>query len=112
MLSLLLLLACGEPFLDMETDQVCKDAAYAVSALTFDCRDDEELALARFEQFERQFRCLVRDIEVEPIERYYHCPVAIGALTCDDEARIGDDLAQYLDASPACPLILAPSGAR
>ena len=44
---LLLLCACEDSFLPMETGRVCDDVRYAIAARTFDCEDDADLAQAR-----------------------------------------------------------------
>jgi hypothetical protein len=101
--------ACDQPWLEMEPGRVCDDVGYAISARTFECLDDEAEAQRRFDGLREAYDCLVDSLE-EPIDRYYHCPVAINAMTCAEVRRAGDDLSAWLDASASCAVILAPVG--
>ena len=45
-----------------------------------------------------------------PPADYFHCAFAIRQLPCELVEAYGDDFAQYLTASDACPWVVAPAG--
>jgi hypothetical protein len=103
---------CDSPYQPMPVDQVCLDTGYAIAARTFACGAGEAAASARFKAFETQFRCLVTDLNLDPVDVFYHCVAEINATTCEDVDRLGDDLNAWLALSPACTRYLAGDGAR
>jgi len=109
---LLLLTACAPTWQDMEPDQVCSDVGFAISARTMECTGDPDLAAARDAALNRDYRCQVRSVEDVPIDRYYHCPIAVYDLGCKAVERNGDDLDLWLEASWVCDVILTPKGAE
>ena len=119
---------CGETWTLASLDRVCEDVSYSVSAVAFSCTgSDEAAAQAAFDAFGDRYRCRIADIhgEVEPdasngrytwandvpLEVYYTCPAAVGAVTCDEyDAFAADDFAgldAWMAAAPACATILA-----
>ena len=104
------LLACADPYESFPADQVCRDVGYAISARTFECLADSDLASRRYDEFRRDYQCLVTDVATSPIDVYYHCVAQITATTCDQVTTFGDDLTPYLLLSPTCAQFLAGPG--
>lgn len=97
---------CEHNLVEMPADQPCLDAAYNIAARTFECTGDPDLANARYEAFESEFRCKPVDVETDPVSDYFHCSVTIGALTCEEVEAFGDDIACWFGVSPACPYVV------
>jgi len=103
----LLVAGCASTWEEMPVRQVCDDVGFAVAARTMACTGDADLAQRREEDLLASYDCTVVSLD-EPIDRYYHCPVAVQALTCPEVRAAGDDLASWLDASWVCGHILEP----
>lgn len=112
MLGALICLRCDKPYREFETDQVCRDVGYAISARTLDCSGDEKLAQERYASFEAAYTCRVSSLEFEPIDVYYHCVYQISEAGCDEAERYGNDLIAWLSLSPACAQFLSGPGLR
>lgn len=104
------LTSCGESYRGMPTDQVCRDTGYAIAARTLDCEGDRDLADARYESFRENYECLVRDLERDPVDVYYHCVAEISGADCTQIARFKNNLSRYLRLSPACAQFLSGPG--
>jgi hypothetical protein len=119
-LLLIALLSCVYKL--VPDDRICEDVGYAISERTLACQDDEELALARYHEWEDRSVCLLSSddppednpdgilpmvesdygAETARLERLYSCVAAIGELDCTAVERRGDELAWWLSAAPAC----------
>lgn len=115
MRSLLLtpLTGCILAFTEVDPEQPCLEAGYAIAYAAASCTGDDDLANARFEDFQEQYACIGRtpddpDLAAAGIapEDLYECGFAIQQLPCDVVDDFGDDLSAYLAISPACPWIL------
>lgn len=105
-------LGCSHNLVELPPDQPCLDAGYNIAARTFECTGDADLANARFEVFRDQFRCKPVDVQTDPVDEYFHCSVAIGALSCDQVDRFGDNIACWMSVSSACPYIIEYADGR
>lgn len=111
--TLLLLVGCSS-LRTVEGDLPCLEAGYAIARRTFECTGDAELANARYVRFEAEYECVVVDYpEIEEPNEYlvgeeglpgdwFHCSFAIGELACELVDAYGDDIDQWLTASPSC----------
>lgn len=97
-LALLALVGCG--WRPLPEDQVCREVGYAIAARTKGCSGDEELAFARWEQFQDAYACLPIDERDAP--QLLNCAATIRKLSCERAEANGDDLALWLETSPAC----------
>jgi hypothetical protein len=104
------LTACGESYKGMGRDQVCRDTGYAIAARTLDCEGDSDVAEARYNAFLEDYECLVKDLQRDPVDVYYHCVAEISAASCTQVRRFEDDLPRYLALSPACAQFLSGPG--
>lgn len=112
-------------------EQACVEIGYAIADRTYACTSDPDLANERYLAFEDAYDCLdlpdavivtsptgggtfVGGTDGEPLPvqpaDYFHCAFAIRQLPCELVETYGDDLAQYLTASDACPWLVAPAG--
>lgn len=112
LLSVLALLCahCDYTRVDVETQSdtaPCEDVAGIIAARTFDCGGGHDGANDRYDLFFESFKCIAWDPATTPYEELWHCSLKVGQLSCDDVRRFGDDLEQWLTASPACPIIIA-----
>lgn len=108
-MSLLFLLSCAST---MDSDAICKEVGFAIAGRTEECGGGTDLAEARYLAFQDQYTC----VEVDPAsdsglagvkpEDLYHCPLAIRHLACELVEQYGDDLDQWLTASPTCGLLV------
>ena len=106
---------CVDPYENMDPDRVCLDTAYAVSNRVYACSDgDSDQAKAAFDDFRSRTRCLVQDVDTEPIAAYYDCPSQVLNAECDavNSIMATEDVAGYLSLSPKCPLILSVDGVQ
>lgn len=103
-------LGCDKPYREFPKDQVCRDVGYAISARTFECTDDPELAEARFDAFLEQYTCGVQSLQYDPIDVWYHCVAKINEVGCDNVTTWKEDLSQYLLQSPTCRDFLTGPG--
>jgi hypothetical protein len=106
----LVALGCGDSYSAMPTDQVCRDTGFAIAARTLDCENDPDLADERYEAFREDYRCLVRDLERDPVDVYYHCVSRISQASCTQVRRFDDNLRRYLELSPTCAQFLSGPG--
>ena len=106
---------------EMPPERYCEEAAYAVAGRTEQCSGDAALAEARYAQFFEAYTCLEVPVEsmgedtASPIapEDRLHCALAIRNLPCALVEAYGDDISQYLTASPMCATLVEPAkGAR
>lgn len=118
---LLLLLSCGTTLRPVEGTLPCEDTAVAISRRTYECTGDADLANARYDAFFDQYGCLAVDFETELADAWYdnlesapgdwfHCAWAVGELACELVDSYGDDLDQWLSASPVCPYVIDTGG--
>ncbi len=111
--ALLLLPACAHR---LEPDAFCKEVGYAIAGRTQECTGDAGLAEARYLLFEEQFTCIEYEVVKDsdqtdlPYQDLYHCPLAIRSLACELVDQYGDDLSQWMTASPTCELLATPEG--
>lgn len=113
-----LLLSCwGDTIEPVDGKLPCQDTAVAISRRTLECTGDTELAADRYDLFFEEYRCLEVDFTTELHEAWYdnleeapgdwfHCSWAVGELACELTETYGDDLEQWLDASPVCGAIM------
>ena len=104
-----LLLGCAST---MEADDFCQEIGYAIAGRTQECTGDGEVAEARYAAFEEAYTC----VEVDPSdtagidgvkpEDLFACPLAIRHLACELVVQYGDDVDQWLTASPTCALLV------
>lgn len=117
--SLLLLSLVGCTNLEpVESTAPCTEAGYALARRIFECTDDGDLANARYLAFTDAYTCTELEWVITPDTGiiytnapadevdYFHCAFAMGELPCELVESYGDDFAQWLTASTACPLIL------
>ena len=127
--AVLLLGGCSDPWQAEPLDRVCTDVGYAIAAVAFACSSSEVEAQAAYAAFEEGYACRIVEIHGEdainpdlssgmytwaneaPMEVYYTCPVAVGAIDCDAYAAYAaDDFAgmdDWLGEAAACATILA-----
>ena len=125
----LLLLSAGCPSLHaLPKEQPCIEAGYAISARTFECTDDSELANARYLLFDRSYDCIplpewhvedgtagtgiegdTGDLPMSPPDAF-HCAFVIRQLPCELVEDYGDDLGLWLSSSDACDRVTEPAG--
>lgn len=96
----------------MEPDDFCQEVGFAIAGRTQECTGDGETAEARYVAFEEAYTC----VEVDPSdtaglrgvapEDLFACPLAIRHLACELVEQYGDDLDQWLTASPTCALLV------
>lgn len=77
-----------------------------MAARTFDCTGDGDRANARYERFEREYRCKPVNVQSDPVTDYYHCSLAIGSMSCEQAEEAGDDLDAWFTVSAACAYIM------
>lgn len=99
MLALAAQAACKN-YEDVEPADICDDVGYAISSRTFSCEKSERLANERFHRFRDQVPCNVTKETMS-----FDCSVSIEALTCEQQAPLGDDFSLWL-ASPSCQALL------
>lgn len=124
-----LLMGAGCPSLHaLPKEQPCIEAGYAISARTFQCTDDAELANARYLLFERSYDCVplpewhveggpegtriegdTGALPMSPPDAF-HCAFEIRQLPCELVEDYGDDLALWLSSSDACAWVTTPAG--
>jgi hypothetical protein len=113
-----LLLASGCGAMDLvDDDSACLEAGYAISRRTYECTADPDLANARFEKFSANYQCIpmpdwsdgLQEDEPYPPD-LYHCAWVIGELACEWVDAYGDDIAAWLNSSPACAYVIEPAG--
>ena len=120
--------AAGCPSLHaLPPEQACLEAGYAISARTFDCTGDPELANERYLAFERRYDCVpppewhvegtvttfiagdTGQLPFAPPDAF-HCSYAIRQLPCELVETYGADLDRWLAASNACAWVVEPAG--
>lgn len=92
-----------------DSTSACRDLAGVVSARTFACEADHDLANARYDLFFERYRCIEWDPVTTPYEELWHCSFTVGQLECADVRAYGDDLDRWLSVSAACPLLVERS---
>jgi len=93
----------------MDPEQPCLEAGFAIASRTYDCTDDGDLANARYEAFEETFECIPHELTDDPtipVQDLFHCGYVIRTLSCDEADAFGDELAAWLQVSPACNLVV------
>ncbi|MCK6537996.1 MAG: hypothetical protein L6Q84_33895 [Polyangiaceae bacterium] len=90
----------------MPADYPCRDAVASVASRTLACTGDDDLAEARADAFDRDYRCVDVDAENGPVEVYLHCSATIGASSCDAVKQMGDDLDAWFALSSSCASII------
>ncbi len=108
----LLLLAC-QAFRDVDPDSPCREAGYAIARRTELCTEDTDLANARFDVFEADYRCIPMDVlnpaEGAAPEDLYACAFTIDRLPCEVVLDLGDDLDAWLASASACAYVVEPA---
>jgi hypothetical protein len=111
-----LLPACAG-FQPVAATQPCLEAGYAIAYVTEACTGDRALANQRYEDFRAQFTCVetppedgVPGVESSDTagpgpEDLYDCAFAISQLDCAVVEDFGGRIGQYMQVSPACPLV-------
>ena len=99
-------------------DRYCQEAATAIAGRTEACTGDLELADARYAAFYEAYTCVDVPVEsmgedtaslIAPQDRL-HCAFAIRNLPCALVEAYGDDIEQYMTASPICGTLVQPKG--
>jgi hypothetical protein len=111
---LLGLAGCLSPFItEVDDEQPCLEAGFAIARRTEECTGSRELANRRFHTFEREWACIptppddpeLRDVAPD----LYGCAATITTLSCDTVDEFGDDLGSWLGVDPACGYVVEPS---
>jgi len=95
-------LACSEPYQVMDDSEPCVQVGYSISSTTFRCTGSEATANRRFHAYEGAYSCTNRWASASEVEPSFQCAIDLEALSCADEAAFGNDLSQWLAASPSC----------
>lgn len=77
---------------DVDRDEPCRNAAYAIASKTHACTGDVDLSNRRYEQARAQFRCTV----ATPKLNDFLCSSDINDMGCDEVKACGDDLERWL----------------
>ena len=93
----------------MPADYPCRDAVASIASRTLACSGNADLAEARAEAFDRDYRCVDVDTANGPVEVYLHCSATIGATSCDAVEQMGDDLDAWFALSSSCASIMVRS---
>lgn len=88
---------------DVPSDDHCKEAGYSIANRTLTCTGDPDLANARYEAYDAEYRCLSTEVS----EPAYQCAVLLRELSCEDVARYGDSIDAWLYELPECTAIVA-----
>ena len=102
-------LACIEQVQPMEAEQACEEAAYAMSARVLECTEDEDRAMAIWEDAGRM-PCAASWVGFEGAAEDFKCTAEISAVTCQDANLYGDDPRAWVAALPACTDLFGEGG--
>ncbi|MCA9640467.1 MAG: hypothetical protein KC492_07205 [Myxococcales bacterium] len=86
---------------EMERDEPCRQAGFAIASRNQACNGDADHANALYERFVDEYLCSV----TKPSQNAFRCAYNINALGCEEVAAKGDDLNGYLSAN-GCGVIL------
>jgi len=109
---LLLAAAAGCQFPEMEPEQACLEAGYAVAARTLACTGDTELANERARALFDAYPCALDALpeDTGDAARHFSCARAINEAGCEEVLASGDDMAWWLGLSPSCRAIFEGAG--
>lgn len=117
-------LVCLSCFEDLPGDEVCRDVGYSIANKTLECTDDVSLSNERYENFMKQYHCLVSDLPSDEalldgvisdpprdlVGEQYECASGILNLTCAQIGAFGEDYSKWLvSASPHCAEVYSVS---
>lgn len=88
---------------DLDSDEPCKNAFYAVASRTHACTGDSDLSNDRYEAVDKRYKCTING---EPTLPQFLCASAINNLTCEQVKRYDDDYERWFAASAECSLIM------
>lgn len=100
---------------EIDPDQPCLEAGYAIAWVTEECTGDRALANARFERFQQAYTCIPHapadDVAagIQP-EDLYACADTIDDVSCETAETYGDDISAWMSVSEACAWVAEPAG--
>lgn len=104
LLTGLLVVACAGRF-DIESDEPCRNAGFAISSRIHSCTGDHDRSNERYERFAKNYLCTVAGT---PQAADFACAAEINDYDCDTVESLGDDLDEWL-ARRSCSEILTRS---
>lgn len=94
-----------ESVYDMDADEPCRQAGFAIAARTEACTNDGDLANRRYEALRDKYSCTI----TKATEADFLCSRALLESTCDDVAKQRDDYDAWFARHPRCGQIFARS---
>lgn len=95
---------CGGPY-DMEKDEPCRQAGYAIASRTFACTGDGKLANERYLAFQKDFTCKAESLSANS----FRCVKNLNDLSCESVALHGDRLEAWVGSSHECMSLVGSS---
>lgn len=91
---------------EMDRDEPCRQAGFAIASRNQACNGDADHANALYERFVDEYLCSVSHLSQDA----FRCAYNINALDCQEVATKGDDLNGYLSANGCGSILLSKDG--
>jgi hypothetical protein len=97
---------------ELPPERVCDEVGYSIANRTETCTGDSALAVDRYHAYLDEFQCRAGPNTEEPVASFYHCPVTIRTIPCEQWIAWGSDIERVLLVDPVCAEFLTHKDGR